>query len=130
MTLSPSGRIDIVPQGEFHFEVRFFAGESDKRYRSWSLPLAAAEVITRWWLRRSLPLGEAPLDSEESARLEVRADETCSISLKRVAGKSDIRELHKNEDPARGCDSGANRQSASPDKAPGCLIRPLPSLAR
>ena len=95
MTLSPSGRIDIVPQGEFHFEVRFFAGESDKRYRSWSLPLAAAEVITRWWLRRSLPLGEAPLDSEKSARLEVRADETCSISLKRVAGKSDIRELHR-----------------------------------
>lgn len=95
MTLSPSGRIDIVPQGEFHFEVRFFEGESDKRYRSWSLPLAAAEVITRWWLRRSLPLGEAPLDSEKSARLEVRADETCSISLKRVAGKSDIRELHR-----------------------------------
>ena len=95
MTLSPSGRVDIVPQGESHFEVRFFEGENDKRYRSWSLPLAAAEVITRWWLRRSLPLGEAPLDSEKSARLEVRADETCSISLKRVAGKSDILELHR-----------------------------------
>ena len=95
MTLSPSGRVDIVPQGEFHFEVRFFEGESDKRYRSWCLPVAAGESITRWWLRRSLPLGEVPLDSEESARLEVREDVTCSISLKRVAGKSDILELHR-----------------------------------
>ena len=92
---SPGGRIDIVPQGEFHFAVRFFEGESDKRYRSWSLPLAAAEAITRWWLRRSLPLGEVPLDSEESARLEVRADETRSISPKRVAGESDILELYR-----------------------------------
>ena len=92
---SLGGRVDIVPQGELHFEVRFFEGENDKRYRSWCLPVAAGESITRWWLRRSLPLGEVPLDSEESARLEVRADETCSISLKRVAGKSDILELHR-----------------------------------
>ncbi len=76
------GRVDIVPQGESHFEVRLFEGESDKRYRSWSLPLAAAEAITRWWLRRSFPLGEVPLDSQESARLEVKAEETRSISLK------------------------------------------------
>lgn len=61
---SRSGRVDIVPQGESHFEVRFFEGEKDKRYRSWSLPLAAAEAITRWWLRRSLPLGEVPLSGE------------------------------------------------------------------
>ncbi len=94
MILSPSGRVDIVPQGESHFEVRFYEGESDKRYRSWSLPLAAAEVITRWWLRRSLPLGEVPL-SGESLKMGVRTDETCSISLKSVAGESDILELHR-----------------------------------
>jgi len=91
---SRSGRVDVVPQGESHFEIRFFEGESDKRYRSWSLPLAAAETITRWWLRRSLPLGEVPL-SGESLKMDVRADETCSISLKRVAGESDILELHR-----------------------------------
>lgn len=95
MALSPSGRVLIVPQGEFHFEVRFFEGENDKRYRSWSLPVAAGESITRWWLRRSLPLGEVPLDSEESARLEVKAEETRSISLKSVAGESDILELYR-----------------------------------
>ena len=94
MSESRSGRVDIVPQGESHFEVRFFEGESYKRYRSWSLPLAAAETITRWWLRRSLPLGEVPL-SGESLKMDVRADETCSISLKRVAGESDILELHR-----------------------------------
>ena len=95
MSLGPSGRVDIVPQGEFHFEVRSFEGESDKRYRSWSLPLDAAEAITRWWLRRSLPLGEVPLDSQESARMDVKAGETRSISLKSVAGESDILELHR-----------------------------------
>ena len=94
MALSPSDRIDIVPQGELHFEVRFFEGEKDRRYRSWSLPLAAAEAITRWWLRRSLPLGEVPL-SGESLKMDVRADETRSISLKRVAGESDILEPHR-----------------------------------
>lgn len=84
MSESRSGRVDIVPQGKSHFEVRFFEGEKDKRYRSWSLPLNAAEAITRWWLRRSLPLGEVPL-SGESLKMDVRADETCSILLKRVA---------------------------------------------
>lgn len=95
MSASPGGHVDIVPRGESHFEVRFFEGENDKRYRSWCLPVAAGESITRWWLRRSLPLGEVPLDSEESARLEVKAEETRSISLKRVAGESDILELYR-----------------------------------
>lgn len=45
MCASPAGRIDIVPQGEFHFEVRFFEGESDKRYRSWCLPMTAALLL-------------------------------------------------------------------------------------
>ena len=95
MSESLGGRVDIVPQGELHFEVRFFEGENDKRYRSWCLPVAAGESITRWWLRRSLPLGEVPLDSKESAKLEVKAEETRPISLKRVAGGSDILELYR-----------------------------------
>ena len=94
MASRPSGRVDIVPQGESHFEVRLFEREGDKRYRSWSLPLSAAEAVTRWWLRRSLPLGEVPL-SGESVKMDVRADETSSISLKRVAGESDILELYR-----------------------------------
>jgi len=54
MSASLGGRVDIVPQGESHLEVRIFEDENDKRYRSWSLPVAAAETITRWWLKRSL----------------------------------------------------------------------------
>src|SRR3990167_4978345 len=88
---SLGGRVDIVPQGELHFEVRFFEGENDKRHRSWCLPVAAGESITRWWLRRSLPLGEVPLDSKESAKLEVKAEETRPISLKRVARSEERR---------------------------------------
>ena len=87
MASLPSGRIDIVPQGEFHFEVRLFEDENDKRYRSWSLPVAAAETITRWWLKRSLPLAEVPLGGEQSKELEIKADENCSGSLRRVEGK-------------------------------------------
>ena len=88
--MAPSSCVVIVPQGEFHFEVRFFEGESDKRYRSWSLPLSTAEVITRWWLRRSLPLGEVPIGDEQSAGLEIKAGESWSGSLRRVEGKTDI----------------------------------------
>jgi len=89
MSTTASGRIDIVPQGEFHFEVRLFEDPKDKRYRSWFLPLAAAEAITRWWLRRSLPLGEVPI-GEQSAGLEIKADESYFGSLRRVEGKTDI----------------------------------------
>lgn len=88
------GRVDIVPQGESHFEVRYYEQEEDRRYRSWCLPVNAVEAITRWWLRRSLPLGEVPL-SGESLKMDVKADETCSISLKRVAGESDIPERYQ-----------------------------------
>ncbi len=90
MSASPGGRVDIVPQGESHFEVRFFEGENDKRYRSWSLPAATAEAITRWWLRRSLPLGEVPIGGEQSEGLEIKADESRSGSLRRVEGETDI----------------------------------------
>ena len=90
MSASPDGRVDIVPQGESLFEVRLFEGENDKRYRSWSLPAATAEAITRWWLRRSLPLGEVPIGGEQSEKLEIKADESCSGSLRRVEGKTDI----------------------------------------
>lgn len=38
--MAPSSRVDIVPQGEFHFEVRLFEDSKDKRYRSWSLPFS------------------------------------------------------------------------------------------
>jgi hypothetical protein len=88
MEKNPGSRIDIVPQGEFHFEVRFFESEKDQRYRSWSLPLAAAEAVTRWWLRRSLPLGEVPVGDEQS--MEIEADKSRSGSLKRVEGTKDI----------------------------------------
>ena len=74
MTLSPSGRVVIVPQGESHFEVRFFEGESDKRYRSWSLPLAAAEAITRWWL--ILPFLKQPGWSGDSREFWLRLSST------------------------------------------------------
>lgn len=69
---SLGGRVEIVPQGESHFEVRFFEDENDKRYRSWSLPVAAAEAVTRWWLGRSLSLG-VPLSSESFLDLKARA---------------------------------------------------------
>ena len=90
MSASPGGRVDIVPEGESHLEVRIFEDENDKRYRSWSLPVAAAETITRWWLKRSLPLAEVPLGGEQSKELEIKADESCSGSLRRVEGKTDI----------------------------------------
>lgn len=90
MSESRSGRVDIVPQGEFHFEMRVFEGERDKRYRSWSLPFAAAEAITRWWLRPSLPLGEISIGSESSVDLKVEADTIASASMREVNGISDI----------------------------------------
>lgn len=80
----------LYPRGEFHFEVRCFEDPKDKRYRRWSLPLATAEAITRWWLRRSLPLGEVSIGGEQSAGLEIKADESRSGSLRRVEGKTDI----------------------------------------
>jgi len=88
--MAPSSRVVIVPQGEFHFDVRYFENEKDTRYRSWSLPIAAAEAITRWWSRRSLPLGEVPIGDEQSAGLEIKAGESWSGSLRRVEGKADI----------------------------------------
>ena len=36
--MAPSSRVVIVPQGEFHFDVRYFENEKDTRYRSWCLP--------------------------------------------------------------------------------------------
>lgn len=90
MSASRGGRVDIVPQGESHLEVRIFEDENDKRYRSWSLPVAAAETITRWWLKRSLPLAEVPLGGEQSKELEIKADESRSGSLRRVERKTDI----------------------------------------
>lgn len=88
MSTNPGGRVEIVPQGEFHFEVRFFEGESDKRYRSWCLPMTAAEATTRWWLRRPLPLGEVPIGDGQS--LEIKVDKSRSGSPRRVEGKTDI----------------------------------------
>ncbi len=90
MSVGLGGRVDIVPQGESHFEVRFFEDQTDNRYRSWCLPLAAAEAITRWWLGRSLALGEVPIGGGGSIGLEIKMDETCSGSLRRVEGNTDI----------------------------------------
>lgn len=47
MSEGRSGRVDIVPQGEFHFEVRLFEDSKDKRYRSWCLPLFEAAWLER-----------------------------------------------------------------------------------
>ena len=45
--MAPSSRVVIVPQGEFHFDVRYFENEKDTRYRSWSLPLFEAAWLER-----------------------------------------------------------------------------------
>ena len=90
MSESRSGRVDIVPQGESHFEVRYFENEKQERYRSWCLPLPAAETVARWWLGRSLPLGEVPIGGEGSVELEIKADESCTGLLRTVDGETDI----------------------------------------
>ncbi len=92
---SRSGRVDIVPQGGFHFEVRFFESESDRRYRSWSLPLAAAGAITRWWLKRSLSLGEIAGGGEELSGPEIEWEEAQSVSLRGVEREADIFEPYR-----------------------------------
>lgn len=90
MSVSSGDRVEIVPVGELHFEVRFFADAKDKRYRSWCLPLNAAEAITRWWLKRSLPLGETPLGSELWVGPDTEPNDTASVSIRGVKQKSDI----------------------------------------
>ena len=92
MSESRSGRVDIVPQGEFHFEARYFENEKDSRYRSWCLPLATAEAVTRWWLKRSLPLGDIPLAGDQFLGPETRGDANRSVSLKAVEREADVLE--------------------------------------
>jgi hypothetical protein len=57
MSVSFGDRVEIVPVGELHFEVRFFADAKDKRYRSWCLPLFEAA----WMERRFRGILVAPL---------------------------------------------------------------------
>ena len=95
MALSPSGRVLIVPQGKLHFEVRHFENEQDTRYRSWCLPLTAAETITRWWLKQSLPLGEIPICGEELLGPEKKEEETQSVTLRAVEREADILERYQ-----------------------------------
>ena len=90
MSVGPSGRVAIVPHGKTHFEVRHFENEKDSRYRSWCLPLATAEAVTRWWLRCSPPLGEVPAGGEEPPEMETKGDLSSSVSLKEVKGNTDI----------------------------------------
>ena len=67
--MSPSSRVDIVPQGEFHFEVRLFEGENDKRYRSWCLALAAAEDTSMQHLCREFKIASSDLGRSVMALL-------------------------------------------------------------
>ena len=90
MSVSPSDRVEIVPVGEFHFEVRVFDGQGDERYRSWSLPVNAAEAVTRWWSSHSHPLGETPPNGDSSSKPEIKTNEIASVSLREVKGKSNI----------------------------------------
>ncbi|MBI4524092.1 MAG: carbonic anhydrase [Deltaproteobacteria bacterium] len=88
MTETPDGRVDIVPRGASHFEVRCFENHQDTPYRSWCLPLTAAQTIARWWLSRSLPLEEVPTGGD--GRLEMEAEPAGSVSLMEVEGKANI----------------------------------------
>jgi len=90
MFSGPSSCFVIVPQGESHFEVRCFENRQDTRYRSWCLPVNAAETISRWWLDRSLPLGELPTGDEGPLEPEARGEPSGSVSLKKVKAKADI----------------------------------------
>jgi carbonic anhydrase len=95
MSQDPVGRVDIVPQGESHIEVRLFEGESEARYRSWSLPLNTAEAVTRWWLGHSPSLAGLPLDGEGPAGTEANTQSALSVSLKGVAAEADILERYR-----------------------------------
>ena len=93
--MAPSSRVVIVPKGELHFEVRHFENEQGTRYRSWCLPLTAAETITRWWLKQSLPLGEIPICGEELLGPEKKEEETQSVTLRAVKREADILERYQ-----------------------------------